>query len=194
MVYQLKISLLNSKPEIWRRVLVPENLNFYGLHRVIQIAMGWGDSHLFQFHYGEFGFSDSITLKEYIDEEIKYEAAMAGAKIMDARRKKIKSYFTSNELIFYTYDYGDFWEHTVVKEEVVDLPLNEIGCIDGSGACPPDDCGGIHGYYEMLKSLKNPKDPENESWRVWLGLSKNDNYEDSFGFKRELVNVFMKDI
>ena len=156
--------------------------------------MGWGDSHLFQFHTGEFGFSDSITAKEYMDEEIKYEADMNGYKIMDARRKKIKAYFSRNKMIFYTYDYGDFWEHKVVMEQVADLPSNEIGCIDGRGACPPDDCGGIRGYYGMLKSLKDPHDPENEEWRVWLGLAENDNYEDAFGFRQELVNVLLKDI
>lgn len=98
MVYQLKISLLETKPEIWRRVLVPGYFNFYQLHRVIQIAMGWGDTHLFQFHTGGFGFSDSITIKEYMDEDIKYEAEMNGYKIMDARRKKVNTYFSRNEL------------------------------------------------------------------------------------------------
>ena len=79
-----------------------------------------------------------------------------------------------------------------MKEEVVDLPLNEIGCIDGRSACLPDDCGGIHGFYGMLKCLNNPKDPENEEWREWLGLSKNDTYEEAFGFKQELANFFFK--
>ena len=117
---------------------------------------------------------------------------MNGYKIMDARRKKINTYFTRDEVIFYTYDFGDFWEHKVEREMMSDVNLQVIVCTGGQGACPPDDCGDIHGYYGMLKSLQDPNDPENEEWREWLGLAEDDTYDNAFGFELEIANRLLE--
>lgn len=194
MQYQLKITLLDTDPLIWRRILVPEHFTFYRLHKVIQVAMGWQDYHLFQFHTGEFGFSDYIALSGLVDEEDKFEAAQQRIKIMYADRKRIKGYFSRKKTIYYTYDYGDLWQHQVEREQMIDQASEQAKCIGGQGACPAEDCGGIDGFYNMLRSLDDPSDPENQEWRTWLGLSSSMSYEEAFGFKRELANLLLKEI
>jgi len=194
MIYELKISLLDTKPEIWSQVLIPGHFTFYRLHQVIQIAMGWQDSHLFSFHTGDFVSSDTITLKEYLHDDDVYDRKEAGYKTMYAERKRIQGYFSRCKSIFYTYDYGDFWQHQVVKTGAIDLEMDHAMCTCGKRACPADDCGGISGFYEMLSSIANPKDPEYKEWRHWLGIQPDMDYEDAFGYKEELVNLILQDV
>lgn len=157
-VYQLKITLRDSRPSIWRRVLVPADITLGKLHSVIQVAMGWDDSHLHQFLIDDEYYSrpDPEELEESIDE----------------RRMRLSSVAPPLKRSFlYEYDFGDGWEHTVTVEKV--LP-REAGrrypvCLAGSRNCPPEDCGGIYGYMDMLKILANPKHEQYEDMIEWVG-------------------------
>jgi hypothetical protein len=162
-LYQLKISLRWSKPAIWRRVVVRSDLRLDKLHWVIQVAMPWTNSHLHQFilgrtYYGvpdpDFAGMGSETLNEK-----KYVLA----DLAPAAKKKF----------VYEYDFGDGWQHEVVVEKVLppDPGFKHPVCLAGANACPPDDCGGIPGYYNLLEALADPKHPEHDDLTEWLGGS-----------------------
>ncbi len=161
-LHQLKISLKWSRPAIWRRVVVPSDLPLDRLHDVIQIAMGWTNSHLHQF-VGAGGVyrSHSEDLWELDDDDANDEEDHAVADLV--RRPKAK--------FVYEYDFGDGWLHDVTLEKILppDPAFKHPVCVAGKNACPPEDCGGMPGYLNLLRTLANPKEPEHESMKEWLG-------------------------
>ena len=163
-LYQLKITLKWSKPPIWRRVVVRGNMKLDRLHDVIQVAMGWNDSHLHQFIAGSsagraiFGVADPDfdEMGETLDERRYTLADLAPI----AKKKFI-----------YEYDFGDSWEHEVVVEKVLppDPEFTHPICLAGANAAPPEDCGGIPGFYRLLEIMADPTDPEYEEMKEWVG-------------------------
>ena len=157
--HQLKITLRDIRPPIWRRVVVDGAGTLHHLHDVIQAAFGWFDSHLHEFdidgeHYG-IPHEDDWT------------------PVNDERRVSIDEIAGAGR-IRYTYDFGDNWEHDIIVEKT--LPAGEFAtvpdCIDGRRACPPEDCGGPWGYAELLKILADPDHPEHAErveWLDWIG-------------------------
>jgi hypothetical protein len=157
---QLKIVLCNSKPVIWRRVVVSARIPFSRLHKVIQFAMGWKDCHLHQFTAG--------------DERYGPASSELDLKVLDERRYKLLDIgLTPGSGFFYQYDFGDNWEHDISIERVLppESSFKHSICLVGENACPPEDCGGIHGYYELLGALANPQHEEHESVQRWIGGS-----------------------
>lgn len=162
-LYQFKITLLGTRPPIWRRILVTDG-TLDDLHEHIQTAMGWTNSHLHQFEirgriYGDpelldDGFGDI----EFVDSlETKLSDMVSGKR----RLKKFK----------YMYDFGDGWEHEIEFEGIVPAESGKKypGCIDGKRACPPEDVGGVWGYPEFLEAIRNPQHEEHESYLEWIG-------------------------
>lgn len=156
---QLKIVLKGYSPVIWRRVLVPAGYHFGHLHTIIQIAMGWTNSHLHQFE---------INGENYTN--LDYETELSEDHLNEKKYKLIKLIAEGDKFI-YTYDFGDGWQHDVHAEKLLPQLENDIApvCLAGANACPPEDCGGIGGYYQLLETIKNPKDPEYEEKITWLG-------------------------
>lgn len=157
-VFQLKITLRESKPPIWRRVLAPDNLTLLELHHVIQVAMGWFDAHLHEFR---------INDVDYGQPNYDY-----GAHVADENAFRLSDVITPGTKRFhYTYDFGDTWGHTIAVEKV--LPYEAGGvypiCLDGKRACPPEDIGGIWGYANFLETISDPSDPEHEGMLEWIG-------------------------
>ncbi|KKT72192.1 MAG: Plasmid pRiA4b ORF-3 family protein [Microgenomates group bacterium GW2011_GWA2_44_7] len=167
-VYQLKVTLLETKPPVWRRILVPESYTFYDLHVAIQDAMGWTDSHLHCFEkrnskirYGD--YEVRIDCPYAVDEYEQEGNVVYGTEI------PLTDYFKKpNGKLFYTYDFGDNWRHEVVLEEILhkDTRRKYPMCIDGQLACPPEDCGSIPGYYQCIQTLKDKRDKD---LLVWIG-------------------------
>ncbi len=163
-VYQFKITLQGIKPPIWRRIQVPETYTFWDLHVAIQDAMGWSDSHLHEFTI----LNPSTGLEVNIgfpDEEL-------DKKILTDWNQKIADYFTmENPLANYVYDFGDNWEHKIQLEKILprEQNVNYPVCIKGKRACPPEDCGGIIGYYNLLEIISNPENEEYEEMMEWVG-------------------------
>ena len=165
-VYQCKISRKSTKPPIWRRIQVPEAYTFWDLHVAIQDAMGWLDYHLHQFNM----LSPSTGMKVEIgipDEEFGLQK-----EILPELKQKIADYYSmENREADYIYDFGDNWEHEVQLEKIfprkenIDYPI----CIKGKRACPPEDCGGVWGYEEFLKAIKDPKHKEHKEMLEWVG-------------------------
>lgn len=160
--YQIKIALKHSKPRIWRRVLVPADLLLPDFHAVIQIAMGWTNSHLHQFA------KDRI----YYTEKMEEDDFWGGANTVDYSQMTISDLLTKEkDRMIYEYDFGDSWEHEIILEKVKDKTGKDdvLTCLTGKNNCPPEDCGGIWGYYSMLEILKDPKHEEYEDYIGWLG-------------------------
>lgn len=154
---QFKITLTGIRPPIWRRVLVPERLFLSGLHDVIQEVLGWTDSHLHDFQWREERFA--IPDPEF-DEE----------RVVDERTVTLKELGLSvKDRLKYMYDFGDGWEHVLTVEKVLAAGEPQMPvCLKGARSCPPEDCGGIWGYANLLKILQDPTHKEYEEWKTWL--------------------------
>jgi Plasmid pRiA4b ORF-3-like protein len=155
-VLSLKVTLRNSKPPIWRRILVPGGMTLGDLHMAIQVTMGWQGGHLHSFDIAEQQYGDPSTTDDMANE----------------RRLTLNGVIKSGLTRFiYTYDFGDDWEHEILIEKAV--PANDAtaypACIAGKRNCPPEDCGGIWGYEELLEILANPDHPEHEERLEWIG-------------------------
>jgi hypothetical protein len=154
--FQIKMTLKNIKPPIWRRILVAPEIKLDRLHDVLQIVMGWTNSHLHQFET-PLGF---IADPSFGLEEAESSKKTALQSVLVGPKSHIR----------YEYDFGDGWEHQILLEKVVELddPVLAV-CLGGVRACPPEDCGGPWGYDNLLAILKDPKHPEYESMTEWIG-------------------------
>ena len=163
--YQLRVILSDSDPCIWRQLQVPGTANLGWFHAVLQVAMGWTNSHLHQFICGEDIYADpEAGLEPYGDDPpVRNENKFTLAELLN----------DVPQGLIYEYDFGDSWRHVVVVEKILPADSSTAGtaaiCLAGSHACPPEDCGGIGGYFELLKALKNKKHPEHRSMKEWLG-------------------------
>jgi Plasmid pRiA4b ORF-3-like protein len=161
-IYQIKVTLLGTKPPIWRRLLVPASMTLAKLHDVLQTAMGWAGGHMHEFRTADrhFGIPDP-------------EDRSMGMQVENERSIRLSSVLRSaGAKLIYTYDFGDNWEHAVVLEKLLpaqlSLDLEYPICIDGKLACPPDDCGGIPGYYELIEALADPEHDRHEEISEWI--------------------------
>jgi hypothetical protein len=155
-IYQLRITLQEIQPPVWRRLQVPGTTTLAQLHAIIQDAMGWQDYHLYRF-----------TIR---DEHFEQPDPEAEGK--DATRVRLRDLpVEAGETFEYVYDFGDDWHHGVTLEDRVhpdpeaEYPL----CTDGARACPPEDCGGPGGYAELLQVLRKPEDPQYAESSRWVG-------------------------
>ena len=162
-IYRFKISLLDIEPEIWRLIEVPETYSFWDLHVAIQDAMGWLDYHLHSFIPLSSGESSIVQIG--IPESPMNNEYIAGWEV------PITRYFVNpGDAARYDYDFGDGWSHEV---RLMEIKSKERGakyprCTGGERACPPEDCGGIPGYYRLLEVLADPRDEEYEEMVEWL--------------------------
>jgi len=161
----LKVTLENTRPAVWRRIVVRGDIKLDLLHAVLQTAMGWTNSHLHMFLIGADRYSDP-TLVDDLDWQEE-------DKDKDERKVTLSQVVASGVNTFgYEYDFGDSWTHVVAVEK--ELPLDPDSkvfarCMDGARACPPEDCGGAGGYADLLKIIRNPRHKEYKSMMEWLG-------------------------
>ena len=173
--YQIKITLIGSNPVIYRRILINPEICFPEFHDMIQDIMGWEDDHLHLFRKGKKYYRDSS------DDGFGNTVDYWDIKIMDVLIK-IK------DKMIYEYDFGDGWEHEIILEKIVEEEeVFNIQCIEGAMNCPPEDCGGIAGFYNMLEIVKNPEEEEYEEILEWLG----DDYDPEY-FDLEKLNELLK--
>jgi hypothetical protein len=161
-VVQLKIMLLGVQPPIWRRVQVGTSVRFDQLHQLFQTVMGWTNSHLHEFRVNEqrIGqFFDGLDLEG--DDEL-----------IDEKTVRLGEVITQADTSFqYTYDFGDSWEHEIVIEHWLTAATQMFYpvCLDGERNCPPEDCGGVWGYKELLTVLNDRTHPDQDETLTWLG-------------------------
>lgn len=162
-IYQLKVSLKGAKPPIWRRILIPSNMELIDLHDAIQAAMGWQDCHLHQFKQGRKSFQSDPDA-DFPGIGAFETQSSDGVRIGDLLRKE-------KEKIAYEYDFGDSWEHEILLEKMAEPEEGQAYplCIKGMRACPPEDCGGLWGYYNLLEILEDPECDEHDEMMDWAG-------------------------
>jgi hypothetical protein len=156
-IFQLKVSLTGIRPPVWRRVLVPGGYTLDRLHRVVQHAMGWRDCrpHSFEIDGRQYGVPDpdgELALRDELD--VRLDAVLGkGSRFQ------------------YVYDFGDWWEHDLVVEDVLAADPDERYpiCVAGERACPPEGIGGPSGHQLLVAALADPAHPEHSSLRDWVG-------------------------
>jgi hypothetical protein len=162
-LYQFKITLLESKPPIWRRIQVKDS-TLDKFHERIQTAMGWTNSHLHQFEIDEERYGDPELLDDGFED----------FECVDSTVTKISDIIPNDGKRFhflYKYDFGDGWGHEVLFEGYLRAekgsryPL----CVEGEMNCPPEDVGGVWGYYEFLEALADPKHEQHDDLVEWAG-------------------------
>ena len=159
-IYQLKITLLEIEPAIWRRIQIPSTIPLCCLHDAFQAVLGWTDSHLHQFEKdGKYwGVPDDDGFDG--DVEVRDESRVPVSGVLKAE----------GETMVYVYDFGDNWRHQVVLEKILptDAPTKPI-CVAGERRCPPEDVGGPSGYEEFLEVIFEPGHEEFSHFRGWAG-------------------------
>jgi len=163
LIYQIKVSLNGITPPIWRRIQVPATYTFWDLHVAIQDAMGWLDYHLHAFRIKKQNKRKPVEIG--IPDQEYEDTTLPGWEI------KVCDYLSEpGNFANYDYDFGDGWSHNVLLEGVL---LKEHGekypkCIGGERACPPEDCGGVGGYYNLLEVLGKRGNSEYRETVTWL--------------------------
>ncbi len=162
MAYQIKVSIKNIKPPIWRRLRIPGNINFQQLHQIIQAAFGWLDYHLYNFELKKTVVA--IPNDDFTPDELYGE----GVRELDARTTMINELFDVYDACEYIYDFGDYWQHKIVIEKRMKDNENRIPvCLGGARSRPPEDVGGTGGYEDFLSIIKDKKNPQREELLNW---------------------------
>ena len=147
---RLRVTMREVEPWVERVIDVPAAITLDELHEVLQVAIGWTDSHLHQFRT-----EDAVYTVPFEDWGEDDEADERGVRLSTLPTRFV-----------YAYDLGDNWQHDV---EVLGRGDDQPGCVGGQGTCPPEDCGGAGGYAELLVALADPTHHEHESMRTWVG-------------------------
>lgn len=169
LVHRFLIVLTGTDPVIWRRIEVAETYSFWDLHVAIQDAMGWMDCHLHEFRLLDAGERRVVSIGIPTGEE------SADCPVLPGWHVPVSQFFERREWhsppATYAYDFGDDWEHVVIHEglEPVDESRTYPRCVSGEGRCPPEDCGGPHGYVEFLLAYVDPNHEQHESMVQWAG-------------------------
>lgn len=159
--FQLKIVIKNSKPPIWRRVIVPTGITFSQLSMILNEVMGWCGYHMFEFEF----YHKELRLIEGVDEFV----GMGSFDYLEASTTFIREFMEENEWFTYTYDLGDDWQHRVTIEKTIDnWEFNYPQVIKYKGDCPIEDCGGIYGYYDCLDIISDENHSEYEERLEWM--------------------------
>jgi hypothetical protein len=161
-IHQIKVTLLGTRPPIWRRLLVPAGLTLEQLHDVLQAAMGWEDCHMHDFRIGPKRFGKP-------DPNDRLMGLPATGNERTVRLFTVLGKVGAKAV--YTYDFGDSWEHAIVVMKVLppepELPYPV--CVGGKLQGPPEDCGGIPGFYNLLEVIRDPAHDQHEEMLEWVG-------------------------
>lgn len=159
---------LNLHTPCTRRIIVPDDLNFYQFHRVLQKCFCWENCHLHHFvtAVDERGYPTQIIRPEWGDDGDSY----TGIAVKSSHQMHLSDVFPSKKAIVYEYDFGDSWYHVIRLCRVIDDCRDPYPrCIMAEGTAPVEDCGGADGFAYMQNVLKDPKHPEYEDLTDWLG-------------------------
>jgi len=171
--YVLKVTLRGVKPAVWRRLCVAGDLTLRDLHHVLQVALGWTDSHLHDLDVdgNRYGLPDP-------EEDF-------GEPCLDERKHTIGAVLQEGSRAEYQYDFGDGWLHRLVVERLVPRQAGaaKAECLAGARSCPPEDCGGPYGYTDLLAALADPGNERHAELKEWVGP-----YFDAEAFDRDAVN------
>jgi hypothetical protein len=152
--FQIKVTLRNVKPPVWRRLIVPSDISLPALHEVVQAAMGWFDCHLHLFRVRDREFSPPGDFEPIGEDSRKVSldeiAPRKGSRVV------------------YEYDFGDGWCHDIVVEDVIDGRCSSVRCLKGRRRCPPENCGGPWGYAELREAVADPTHERRDELLEWI--------------------------
>jgi Plasmid pRiA4b ORF-3-like protein len=177
MLFQFKIQLKHlTDPTVWRQLLIPDYFTFHRFHKVIQVAFGWKNYHLYQFSPKGYGSEPNISLPDpESDMDFPFKQKL------DSQKTKLLHIFTiPKQKYIYIYDFGDDWTHIITLQKILDQKRLNAELLSAAGACPPEDCGGFPGYWNLQKIINDPKHPEHNSMKEWMGLSKKQNWDAAY--------------
>ena len=161
-MYTLFIQLepLQIEPPVWRLIRVNSDCTLRKLHHFIQAAFGWHSCHLHEFQVG---------LNRYTPLDPEFADLQDDAQ--DDRRIKMTKVFKNVGRVRYTYDFGDSWQHVIALEAQEPSNVSGTWCevLDGAGACPPEDVGGVPGYQDFLQVIAQPDSEEGQEALAWVG-------------------------
>jgi len=175
-VFQIKVTLQNIDPPVWRRIQVPENIPLSELHHILQMVMGWDGGHLHAFRVGKVTYSEPDPY---------------GSNDMeDERRVPLNKIAAKGGTLIYEYDFGDGWEHELKIEKLLPLEpgVHYPRCLEGERACPPEDCGGPWRYNYLLEVINDPSHEEYAEIMEWLGVEIDPEYFNVDEVNQILVN------
>ena len=160
-VHLLRVELVGTRPLIWRGLSVPSDATLHGLHLAIQAAMPWADSHLHAFRIGRLSIGDPRQDPDNVRAD---ERLLSVADVLPRAGMKMR----------YIYDFGDHWEHVIRVAEIMTggRGLPGFGCMAGERAAPPDDCGGVPGYEELVFTVSHPNHARHRELSKWLNESR----------------------
>lgn len=190
--YHIRIKLNNAPVPIWRELKLPSNLTLETFAFVVLAAMGWDNSHLHAFRAKGMYYKNTACIKQ--DREL---AGIFGIQNVDDTNDFAISYLLKEvkDRIKFEYDFGDSWEHDIWLKGIRDYEENEspvLKVIKGTGQCPPEDCGGVWGYEDLLEIVRKRKRTEEERERIkWYGMTR---YYDPNLFDIELAQKYLDDI
>ncbi|SCB51052.1 plasmid pRiA4b ORF-3 family protein [Rhizobium lusitanum] len=164
-VVRLKITLDDVEPTVMRRVVVPFRIRLSRLHEVLQVAMGWTNSHLYEFRMRDVGFG--LPDDDWGDGPIDARKVTLLSAVQDTGAKSFK----------YLYDFGDGWTHSIKIERTFPaLGMDRPMLLEATGACPPEDIGGPWSYQELLAARADPSHERHAEFAEWLGSDYNPGY------------------
>jgi hypothetical protein len=184
-ILQLKVTLKWTEPPIWRRIQVEKNITFFVLHHIIQIAMGWEDYHLYEFKIDNYRIGEP---NEELD-----GFGFRSNKLIDASTITLDRIITDTKKrrFEYEYDFGDGWIHQISIEKFLprDNSKSYPICTDGKLNCPPEDCGGVGGFYQLLDIIEDKNHPEHKDMIEWLGGLYDQEYFDINEINNKLAEL-----
>jgi hypothetical protein len=162
-VITLRVALEKTSPPIWRRIQLTEDMTLNDLHYAIQGAFGWDDSHLHMFTIkgrGQYSSRRASWDGDFEADTDDSHKVSLGALVKEQVKK-----------FRYIYDFGDSWTHEVKieKVEMMAEKLKSPRCIDGALCGPPEDCGGIYGFFNFKEIMADRKHPEYKDMKDWYG-------------------------
>ena len=161
---QIRITLADIEPAVWRRLVVPWTWHLGQLHLAIQAAFNWWNYHLHEFNIGGLRYGDLEIEEDGGSED--------DPRIFDERQVRLLDFARGSIVTFdYLYDFGDSWHHKVEFEQLLALDVVPKGgtCIAGARATPPEDVGGVDAYRRFLAIMADPDDPEHDDMKRWCG-------------------------
>lgn len=180
MIVRLRVDLDEVTPRVRRLIEVPLGVTLADLHVIIQLAVGWTDSHLYEFSLGRSCYGEPDPDDDFGGAEI---LSAARARLADALKPATKSFN-------YIYDFGDGWEHTIRVEarSPAEPGASYPRLLAAEGRCPPEDVGGPYGYADFLQAIRNPAHPEHEHFREWYDAPFDPADADEAGIRSNLAS------
>jgi hypothetical protein len=178
-IFQIQVYLKDINPKIWRRLLIPSDLSFADLHKLIQASMGWSGKHLHKFIYRKQVYAPALDVRFEPDAKDyhNYDVGVAFKR--------------ANSKIQYLYDFADNWMHEIVVEKT--LPwrddFNRPVCLSGKMKCPPENCGGVWGYSKLKNESMNSLHHEDDASDLDL-LAFSPNYFNLDKTNESIASIF----